>query len=494
MIRNRIPPSQPRPHGRPPTRACIRAGTRARGRATHALVAAVGAAVAAALFAAPAMARGGGGSGGFGGGGGGGGFGGGGGGGFYGGGGSGCTGHSCAIGGAVIGGLIVGFLLIIFLIWLWGRFTAAENRRRLAHREHRVEMAAAEAADEDAAFDFDTVHKEAAKLFIDIQKAWSANDQARLQKLVGPELWVEWQRRLTDFARRGWHNRVTPVGKPMVTYVGLHNAADSREDRCVVRIDAKLRDYVQDGSGRHMTQKGTKSEVSSMAEYWTLGKNPNKQSDAELDWILISIEQKREGAHELHEKLVATPWSDDEAARDEALVEQAKAEAVPEGTKIAEVADLNFEGDARAQANDLSVADGRFAPDVLEIAARRAVAAWAQGIDEDRGPLEGIANSQVVQELLHPGDPSAKTRLVVRGPQVKQIRIMSLDPKAEPPTMSLEVQLSGKRYIEDRDTTDIVSGSQDHEAHFTEHWTMGLSGDGEQPWRIVAVGAPAGAR
>ena len=72
------------------------------------------------------------------------------------------------------------------------------------------------------------------------------------------------------------------------------------------------------------------------------------------------FEQEKEGEHELREKLVATPWSDDSAAHDEALVEQASSEAVPEGTKIAEVADLNFTGDARAAANDLSVADGRF--------------------------------------------------------------------------------------------------------------------------------------
>ena len=48
-----------------------------------------------------------------------------------------------------------------------------------------------------------------------------------------------------------------------------------------------------------------------MCEYWTLGKNPHKQGEADLDWILISIEQEKEGAHELKEKIVATPWSDD---------------------------------------------------------------------------------------------------------------------------------------------------------------------------------------
>jgi len=58
--------------------------------------------------------------------------------------------------------------------------------------------------------------------------------------------------------------------------------------------------------------------------------------------------------------------------------------------------------------------------------------------------------------------------------------------------MQLEVQLEGCRYIEDRDTRPPWS----REAHratpwFAEHWDDGLSDDKLQPWRIVAVGAPA---
>jgi predicted lipid-binding transport protein (Tim44 family) len=134
---------------------------------------------------------------------------------------------------------------------------------------------------------------------------------------------------------------------------------------------------------------------------------------------------------------------------------------------------------------------GRFAPDVLEVAARRAVAAWAQGIDGDRHPLESLADRSVVQDLLHPGDRTGKTRLAVRGPQVKEIRITAVDASTDPPAMSLEVHLSGKRYIEDRDTTKIVSGSRSRERHFVEHWTLALSGDDQQPWRIVSVETPA---
>ena len=93
-----------------------------------------------------------------------------------------------------------------------------------------------------------------------------------------------------------------------------------------------------------------------------------------------------------------------------------------------------------------------------------------------------------MRELLHPGDPSAATRLVVRGPEVKQIQITGFDPAATPPRMTIEVALKGRRYIEERATTAVVSGDPNRGPRASrEHWTFALSGDDAQPWRIVAV-------
>jgi hypothetical protein len=172
-------------------------------------------------------------------------------------------------------------------------------------------------------------------------------------------------------------------------------------------------------------------------------------------------------------------------------MEAAVKDAVPEGTQIAEVADLDFAGDARAAALDLSLADGRFAPDVLEITARRAAKAWAEAVDGDDARLHSIAHGDAVNALLYPGDPSHRSRLVVRGPEVRRIRITGLDAGADPPTMSIRVELEGRRYIEDRDTAAVLSGSQSRVSAFTEDWTFALDGDARQPWLLSAVGAPA---
>jgi predicted lipid-binding transport protein (Tim44 family) len=78
---------------------------------------------------------------------------------------------------------------------------------------------------------------------------------------------------------------------------------------------------------------------------------------------------------------------------------------------------------------------------------------------------------------------------VIRGPVVKRIQITGLDASAQPPTMAIEVRLSGRRYIENRDTTEVVAGSPSRDSQFTERWTLSLDGSAEQPWRIAAVGS-----
>jgi predicted lipid-binding transport protein (Tim44 family) len=356
--------------------------------------------------------------------------------------------------------------------------TGRRARRRTARRERKVELAAAVAAEEDPALAPDAVRANATALFKQVQDAWSRRDRAKLSRLVGPDLLAEWERRLDDLSRRGWENRVEVLGEPTVEYVGL----DAPTGRVTVRIEAKLRDYVTDRYGHHMYRAGRLSEIVRLREFWTLQHGENGR------WMLISIEQRAEGAHVLEENIVADALSDDAGMRDETLVEQAVADAVPEGTSVSEVADLDYAGDAHAAALDLSLADGRFAPDVLEVTARRAAKAWAEAVDGDDTRLRSIAHGQAVRDLLHPGDPSGNTRLVVRGPEVRRIRIVNLDAGSEPPTMTVEVELRGRRYIEDRDTTAILSGSQSRPTNFTERWTFALDGDARQPWLLTAVG------
>ena len=416
------------------------------------------------LLAAPiAQAAPGGGSSGFGGGGGGGG------GGFSGGGPS---------GGGSSGGGFVFFALIfvgVVLVSAFVAYTSWKYRKRRRARVRQVELAAAEAADDDAAFAVETITTEAADLHRGIVAAWTGRDRDALAALLGPELMVEWRRRLDDFDRKGWHNVCEILRGPTVEYLGLTNRETDAEDRAVVRVDALLRDVVLDRGGAVLKRNDSDAQTTTLAEYWTLGKRDGR-------WILLSIEQDAEGRHHLDAPLVASPWSDDDRMRDRSLTELASADAVP-ATALAEVTPVDLDGDARSAALDLSLVDGRYAPVVLEAAARRAVQAWAEAVDGDDGPLEAIADPTAVDALLYPGDPSRTTRLVVRGPRLRGLRIAGVSGR----TMIVEAELTGRRYRENRDTLALVEGSRDRDVDFDQVWTLRLTDDADTPWRIAGA-------
>jgi len=341
-------------------------------------------------------------------------------------------------------------------------------------------LAAAEAADDDPAFAADRIASDAEALFAGIQQAWDARDRARLRDLIGGDLLVEWERRLDDFDAKGWHSRVRLVRDCEVEYVGLVNRATDEEDRAVVRLTAPLDAWVETAGGQQMYTNGQNTPRTRFAEYWTLARRDGH-------WTLVSIEQDTEGAHHLSDEVVASPWADSRL-HDEALVEQAVADAVPAGFSAADAATVDFAGTAREEALDLSLADARFAPDVLEAAVRRAIAAWAEAVDGEDTPLERVASTEAVDALLYDGDAGRRTRLVVRGPRVEAVTIERVDAGAQPARMEVTVGVRGRRYREDRATAAIVEGSRNHERAFAEHWILTLDGPTEAPWRVVGVG------
>ena len=63
--------------------------------------------------------------------------------------------------------------------------------------------------------------------------------------------------------------------------------------------------------------------------------------------------------------------------------------------------------------------------------------------------------------------------------------IAAVDVSREPATMTIDVELAGRRYVENRDTAAVVSGSKDSSVTFTESWTLALDGPADAPWRLV---------
>jgi predicted lipid-binding transport protein (Tim44 family) len=283
---------------------------------------------------------------------------------------------------------------------------------------------------------------------------------------------------MQDFAARGWRNRVRVLRGPEVLYVGIDNKADDSDDRAIVHIEATLEDFVETDSGMRMMRSEDDDSVVTLSEYWTLAKRDG-------GWILLSIEQDREGAHHLDAPIIASPWSDDAQLRDVAIVEAAVADKALEGTSTAELVDVSLADDARTQAMDLSLVDGRFAPDVLAAAARRAVAAWAEAVDGPDASLEAIASAEAIEQLLYPSADGQNARLVVRGPKIETIAIERLAAEPAPARMTVALTVRGRRYLEDRGTAAVLAGDKDTEVKFSETWTLALDGSDQVPWRLV---------
>lgn len=406
-------------------------------------------------------------------------------GGFGGGGGGGGGGSGGAGGGGSVGPWWLSLLIIgvIALGIVAAAVAAWRYRRRRRERVGRVELAAEEARMDDADFDPDAVRAAARELFVEIQRLWSEGDVEGLAERVGPDLMVEWRRRLDDFARKGWRNVVEVRSGPDVEYVGLVNRAGEAEDRVVVRVTARLEDFVRDRDGGVVLKDGERSTSTTLTEWWTL-EPPGER------WRLLSIEQEAEGRHHLDAPVVPVPWEDGRV-RDEAVVEGAVAASLPEGARIGELADPDMAADARAAALDLASVDGRFAPDVLEAAVRRAVAGWLEAVDGDDGPLRAVASPGAAEALLYGDDETRRTRTVVRGLRVERVTIVALDAASEPARMVVEVEARGRRYVEDRDTADVVSGSKDADRRLAQRWTFALDGADATPWRLAEVASQA---
>lgn len=71
---------------------------------------------------------------------------------------------------------------------------------------------------------------------------------------------------------------------------------------------------------------------------------------------------------------------------------------------------------------------------------------------------------------------------------MRSVQIVGLAGRETPPSMTVELQATGIRYIEDRTTTTVISGDRSVASSFAMRWRMELTGEDDHPWRIAAIG------
>ena len=196
-------------------------------------------------------------------------------------------------------------------------------RKRRAARERRVELASAEAADDDAAFAADEVRGEAAALLNLIVKAWTARDRDALRPDARPRP----DGRVGAPARRlrpqGLAQRLRDHRGPDVAVPRASSTAPTTPTTASPCACGRASATSCATAAATRSRAPTSREIVTVAEYWTLGKRDGR-------WVLLSIEQDAEGAHHLDADIVASPWGDEGRLRDEAVTELATADAVPD--------------------------------------------------------------------------------------------------------------------------------------------------------------------
>ena len=308
-----------------------------------------------------------------------------------------------------------------------------------AQRQRRVELAAAEAAEDDPAFAPDVVKPAAARAVHPDPDGLGRRrpPAARRARRAGPAGRVGAAARRFQTARAGATGS-SRSATPTVEYVGLDQRGAMTSDRVVVRIEAKLRDYVEDRNGKHIKRDGQ----------LTRDRAPTRVLDARAgaatagSWL--SIEQGAEGAHALGDQIVATPWSDEQGMRDEALVEGAVADARPRATRSRRGRRPRTSRATRAPRRSTSASP--------TAGSRPTCSRSPPAAPSPRGPRRSTATTAALkaiaepprraEQLLHPGDPSAATTgssSAARGSS--RSGSSRLDAAATPPTMAIEVDI-----------------------------------------------------
>jgi hypothetical protein len=136
---------------------------------------------------------------------------------------------------------------------------------------------------------------------------------------------------------------------------------------------------------------------------------------------------------------------------------------------------------------DLALRDERFDPDVVEIAVRRAVEAWEETVDGDDAPFLALSTQGMLDHLMYGDDSARGTRIVVRGLGVRGIHPVGLDTDSTPPTVTVEIDLYGVVYVEDRATTTVVTGDKVDPGRIREQWILTLDEAVETRWRLTGA-------
>ena len=273
----------------------------------------------------------------------------------------------------------------------------------------------------------------------------------------------------SEFGGPPGSHRIRAVHGPQVRIVWATRESGQERWRVVVMVCLELSAAAR--SWRLIWSEQAYKTFSVEKAFWTLVHEGE-------GWRVDRVEPLDEGRHYLDDPLPG--------CSDQELHEQATISTAVDGpalhVAVAELTDVD--ASAEVQLLDLSVVDGRFAPDVIAACVCEIARAWeAASTGSDPKSLEPWATPRAIDQLLRP-TPNGLRR--VRNLQTRHVRITTLTADAEPATIDVSAGLQGKRWLATH-RGGRISGSRTRRRDFTEHWTLRLDPSAATPWRLIAV-------
>jgi hypothetical protein len=200
-------------------------------------------------------------------------------------------------------------------------------------------------------------------------------------------------------------------------------------------------------------------------------------------WSVDRVESAVDGRHYLTDPL--PDHGSGQELHDEATISTAVEDVAPGELPVAELTDVD--ASTKSQLLDLSLVDGRFAPDAIAACVCEIARVWESAtFARDRRVLERWCTPEAATQLFHPTPHGLRRVLNL---ETRRVQINALHPDPEPPTVSVTLELHGQRWLA-TDRGGKISGSRTRQREFTEHWTLRLDPSTESPWRLIDVQDP----
>ncbi len=339
------------------------------------------------------------------------------------------------------------------------------RERRVRERGRRGELAAFEASLEAPEFEPAALRAAVGEKVAALAHAWRSGNATPLSELADGDVLDRFRRRIEARVRADSRD-VDAVGIMLVEVVN-HEGSD--EDHIVAWVRIRLRSALR--------RNPLAFDAEEADGRWTLVPRGG-------GWLVRDITEAPAPDAELDGTLVALPEYAVERMHRDATLELATADALATDAIDPELAAAGLS--VHDTLRELAVVDARFGEHVLETVLERLLSAWVAATTGRVSELSALATSAAAEQLLHPA-AAPEAEIVVHDLALAWFTPHRLE-HAGATTLTLELEVSGVRYVRHGDEHLLFGGSQTQSNAMRLEWRLALVRDDDVVWRLDDAG------